>query len=57
MVVKSVAPLLAHIRADFEDIDLIVLDLRLPHAGIDLVKCIRKLDDGRASWPRITSAR
>ena len=47
MAVKSVAPLLGHVRADFDDIDLIVLDLRLPHAGIDLVKRIRKLDDGR----------
>ena len=29
-------------------IDLIVLDLRLPHApGVDLVRSIRKLDDGR----------
>ena len=29
-------------------VDLIVLDLRLPHApGVDLVRSIRKLDDGR----------
>ena len=48
MVVKSVAQLLAHVRADFDDLDLIVLDLRMPHAsGIELVKRIRKLDDGR----------
>jgi uncharacterized protein (TIGR02266 family) len=48
MVVKSVAQLLAHVRADFEDLDLIVLDLKMPHAsGTELVKRIRKLDSGR----------
>jgi uncharacterized protein (TIGR02266 family) len=48
MLVKSVAQLLAHVRADFDDLDLIVLDLRLSHAsGTDLVQRIRKLDDGR----------
>ena len=35
-------------RADLDTIDLIVLDLRLPHApGVELVRSIRKLDDGR----------
>ena len=48
MVVKSVAQLLAHVRADFDDLDLIVLDLRMPHAsGVELVKRIRKLDGGK----------
>src|SRR6187431_3750996 len=48
IVVKSAAELLARIRADLTEIDLIVLDLRLPHApGVDLVRAIRKLDDGR----------
>ena len=48
MVVKSVAQLLATVRADFDDLHLIVLDLRMPHAsGIDLVKRIRKLDQGK----------
>ena len=48
MVVKSVAQLLAHVRADFEELHLIVLDLRMPHAsGVDLVKRVRKLDQGR----------
>lgn len=48
MIVKSVAQLLAHVRADFDDLHLIVLDLRMPHAsGVELVKRIRKLDDGR----------
>jgi uncharacterized protein (TIGR02266 family) len=48
MIVKSVAQLLATVRADFDDLHLIVLDLRMPHAsGIDLVKRIRKLDQGK----------
>jgi uncharacterized protein (TIGR02266 family) len=47
VLVKSAAELLARIRADLAQIDLVVLDLRLPHApGIDLVRSIRKLDDG-----------
>jgi uncharacterized protein (TIGR02266 family) len=46
--VKSAAELLARVQADQRDIDLIVLDLRLPHApGVDLVRSIRKLDSGR----------
>src|SRR5437016_5921952 len=48
VVVKSAAELLARVRADLQQIDLIVLDLRLPHApGVDLVRSIRKLDEGR----------
>jgi uncharacterized protein (TIGR02266 family) len=48
VLVKSAAELLARIKADLPSIDLIVLDLRLPHApGIDLVRSIRKLDSGR----------
>src|SRR5437016_12466724 len=48
VTVKSAAELLARVRADLATIDLIVLDLRLPHApGIDLVRSIRKLDDGK----------
>jgi len=48
MVVKSVAQLLAHVRADFDEVDLIVMDLRMPHGdGVSLVKRIRKLDEGR----------
>src|SRR5712692_7548700 len=48
IVVKSAAELLARVRADLDQIDLIVVDLRLPHApGVDLVRSIRKLDDGR----------
>ena len=48
IVVKSAAELLARIKADLPQIDLIVLDLRLPHQpGVDLVRAIRKLDDGK----------
>src|SRR5438067_10419239 len=48
ITVKSAAELLARVNADLAQIDLIVLDLRLPHApGVDLVRAIRKLDDGR----------
>jgi len=48
VVVKSAAELLARLRADLASIDLIVLDLRLPHApGVELVKSIRKVDDGK----------
>src|SRR6187455_413210 len=46
--VKSAAELLARVRADLAQVDLIVLDLRLPHQpGVDLVRSIRKLDDGK----------
>jgi len=48
LTVKSAAELLARVRSDCDRIDLIVLDLRLPHAGgVDLVRSIRKLDEGR----------
>jgi uncharacterized protein (TIGR02266 family) len=46
--VKSAAELLARVRSDLDRINLIVLDLRLPHAGgVNLVRSIRKLDQGR----------
>jgi len=48
LTVKSAAELLVRVRADLPRIDLIVLDLRLPHAGgVELVRSIRKLDQGR----------
>lgn len=48
MTVKSAAELLARVRGDLPHIDLVVLDLRLPHAGgVDLVRAIRKMDGGR----------
>jgi uncharacterized protein (TIGR02266 family) len=47
VTVKSAAELLARVRADLGSLDLIVLDLRLPHApGVELVRSIRKLDNG-----------
>src|SRR5690242_13821354 len=48
VAVRSAAELLARVHADLNRIDLIVLDLRLPHQpGVDLVRAIRKLDDGK----------
>jgi len=48
IAVKSGAELLARVRSEHEAIDLIILDLRLPNAsGVDLVRSIRKLDEGR----------
>ena len=48
VTVKSAAELLARVRADLAELDLLVVDLRLPHApGVDIVRSIRKLDDGR----------
>ena len=48
VVAKSVAQLLARVHADLDELDLIVLDLRMPHAsGVELVRRIRKLDQGR----------
>ena len=47
VTVKSAAELLARVRADLAGLDLVVLDLRLPHApGVELVRSIRKLDNG-----------
>jgi uncharacterized protein (TIGR02266 family) len=47
VTVKSAAELLARVRADLAQLDLLVIDLRLPHAnGVDLVRSIRKLDAG-----------
>ena len=48
VLVKSAAELLARVRADLAHIDLIVLDLRLPHQpGVELVRSLRKLDSGK----------
>jgi len=48
IAVESTSELLARIRTDLSDIDLIVLDLRLPQvAGVPLVRSIRQLDRGR----------
>jgi uncharacterized protein (TIGR02266 family) len=46
--VKNAPDLLARVRADGTNIDLIVLDIRLPPSpGVDLVRSVRKLDEGR----------
>jgi uncharacterized protein (TIGR02266 family) len=48
LTVKSAAELLARVRIDLDIVDLIVLDLRLPHAsGVEVVRNIRKMDAGR----------
>ncbi len=48
LVVHSAAELLARVRADLAAIDLLVVNLRLPHAaGVELVRAIRRLDSGK----------
>jgi len=48
LAVKSAAELLARVRANLEAIDLLVVDLRLPHAaGVELIRSVRKLDQGK----------
>ncbi len=50
ITLQSTAELLARVRADRDQIDLIVLDLRLPPGGgVDLVRAIRKIDEGALS--------
>ena len=45
---RSAAELLAHVRAELTQLDLIVVDLRLPLAtGVEVVRGIREIDDGR----------
>jgi DNA-binding NtrC family response regulator len=42
LTVKCAAELLARVRADRQEIDLLLIDLRLPHAGgVELIKSIR----------------
>jgi len=48
ITVKSAAELFARVRADLDRLDLLVIDLRLPHcSGAELIGTVRKLDDGR----------
>ena len=48
VTLKGAAELLAHLRDDLAHVDLLVLDLRLPHAGgVELVRTVRKIDGGR----------
>ena len=46
IAVKTAAELLARVRSDHKEIDLIVLDLRLPQSpGVELVRALRQLDE------------
>jgi uncharacterized protein (TIGR02266 family) len=46
--VKSAGELLTRIRAELATIDLVILDLRLPHSGgVEIVRALRELDGGR----------
>ncbi|MGH6915270.1 MAG: PilZ domain-containing protein, partial [Geminicoccales bacterium] len=48
VTVRSAAELLLRVRGDLAHIDLLVLDLRLPHAnGVEMVRTIRKIDGGK----------
>src|SRR5688572_11317260 len=48
VTVRTAAELLLRLRADMADIDLLVLDLRLPNAnGVEVVRTIRKFDSGK----------
>lgn len=48
LTVKSAAELLARVRVELARLDLLVIDLRLPHvSGVDVVRSIRRMDDGR----------
>ena len=48
ITVRTATELLARLRTDLERIDLVLLDLRLPHtSGAQLVRDVRKIDEGR----------
>ena len=48
LTAKSASELMARLRTDLAELDLLVLDLRLPHtSGVEIVRDIRKLDEGR----------
>ena len=48
ITVRSAAELFARVRADLDRLDLLVIDLRLPHcSGAELIRTVRKLDEGR----------
>ena len=47
IAVKSAVELLARVRSDLKELDLVLIDLRLPNAGgVDLIRAIRRIDDG-----------
>lgn len=46
LIVKSVAELLGRVRADQAEIDLLVVDIKMPNAkGVELIRAIRKIDE------------
>jgi uncharacterized protein (TIGR02266 family) len=48
IAVKTAAELLARVRAELDQIDLLVLDLRLPNvSGVELVRTLRRIDARR----------
>ncbi|HZA34395.1 MAG TPA: response regulator, partial [Vicinamibacterales bacterium] len=48
ITVRTATELLARLRTDLERIDLVLLDLRLPHtSGAQLVRDVRTIDEGR----------
>jgi uncharacterized protein (TIGR02266 family) len=48
VAVKSAAELLAHVRESPEEIDLVVMDLRLPNSGgVDMVRALRRIDQAK----------
>jgi uncharacterized protein (TIGR02266 family) len=48
ITVRSAAELLTRLRADLDQLDLLVIDLRLPNmVGIEVVRSIRKVDEGQ----------
>jgi uncharacterized protein (TIGR02266 family) len=48
IAVKTAVELLARIRGDLKEIDLVLIDLRLPNAGgVEIVRSVRRLDEGR----------
>ena len=48
IVLKTGAELLTRLQADLNSIDLLVIDLRLPHGGgVEMVRAIRAIDKGK----------
>ena len=48
IALKTSAELLARVRSELAQIDLVILDLWLPPGpGVDLVRAIRQIDEGR----------
>ncbi|MGH9312484.1 MAG: response regulator, partial [Vicinamibacterales bacterium] len=46
--VRTAVELLARIRAHLKELDLLLIDLRLPNGGgVDLVRSVRRLDEGK----------